>query len=133
MALNSHYQETSTLVMSSLSDNGVYIGTESCFNDFFDKTGDVGLPCERREEKKPVAREILSPPTLSSHVPSVLKREYTSDGRLLLKEEKVRRHEYFQAHRSNGRLTLQLVSLDDGYHHHAPDVKDGVDDHNDPA
>ncbi|CAE5964512.1 unnamed protein product [Arabidopsis arenosa] len=119
--------------MSSLSDNGVYIGTESCFNGFSDKTGDVGLPCERREDTKTVACEVLSPPTLSSHVPLVLKREYTSDGRLLLKEEKARRHEYFQAHRSNGRLTLQLVSLDDDYHHHAPDVKDGVDDHNDPA
>lgn len=80
-----------------------------------------------------MAREILSPPTLPSYVPSVLKREYTSDGRLLLKEEKVRRHEYFQAHRSNGRLTLKLVSLDDDHHHHAPDVKDGVYDHNDPA
>ncbi|AEE36048.1 putative The fantastic four family protein [Arabidopsis thaliana] len=99
--------------MSSLSYNGGYIGKESCFNAFSDKTGDVKLPCERREEKKTVAREIMSPPMLPSHVPSVLKREYTSDGRLLLKEEKVCRNEYFRAHRSNGRLMIQLVSLDE--------------------
>jgi hypothetical protein len=46
-------------------------------------------------------------------MPWVLKRYYTSDGRLILREEKVRRHEYFRAHRSNGRLTLHLVPLDD--------------------
>ncbi|AAF17698.1 F28K19.15 [Arabidopsis thaliana] len=113
IALSSHYQENSTIVMSSLSYNGGYIGKESCFNAFSDKTGDVKLPCERREEKKTVAREIMSPPMLPSHVPSVLKREYTSDGRLLLKEEKVCRNEYFRAHRSNGRLMIQLVSLDE--------------------
>ena len=50
---------------------------------------------------------------LASHMPWVLKRYYTSEGRLILKEEKVRHHEYFRAHRANGRLTLQLVPLDD--------------------
>ncbi|PQQ13528.1 uncharacterized protein Pyn_04256 [Prunus yedoensis var. nudiflora] len=50
---------------------------------------------------------------LPAHMPWVLKRHYTSDGRLILTEEKVRHHEYFRAHRSNGRLTLQLVTLDD--------------------
>ncbi|XP_041013885.1 uncharacterized protein LOC121257076 [Juglans microcarpa x Juglans regia] len=50
---------------------------------------------------------------LHSHMPWVLRRHYTSDGRLILTEEKVRHHEYFQAHRANGRLTLQLVPLDD--------------------
>lgn len=63
-----------------------------------------------------MAHEIPSPSILPSYVPLVLKREYTSDGRLLLKEDKVRGHEYFRAHRSNGRLTLQLVSLDDNHH-----------------
>ncbi|KAF3604972.1 hypothetical protein DY000_02046147 [Brassica cretica] len=50
---------------------------------------------------------------LLPHMPWVLKRVVTSDGRLILREEKVRHHEYFRAHRSNGRLTLHLVPLDD--------------------
>ncbi|KAL1199481.1 hypothetical protein V5N11_007855 [Cardamine amara subsp. amara] len=113
-----HCQETPNLVRSCISYDGDYIGTESCFDAFSDKTDNVRSPCERsREEKQAVvAREKPPPPILPSHVPSVLKREYTSDGRLLLKEEKVHRHEYFQAHRSNGRLTIQLVSLDDDLH-----------------
>lgn len=45
-------------------------------------------------------------------MPWVLRRHYTGDGRLILTEEKVRHHEYFRAHRSNGRLTLHLVPLD---------------------
>lgn len=116
MALNSHCQETSNLVMSSISDDGDYIGTESCSDAFSDKTDNVRSPSEKRQEKQTVASEIPPPPMLSSHVPSVLKREYTSDGRLILKEEKVRRHEYFRAHRANGRLTIHLVSPDDDLH-----------------
>lgn len=50
---------------------------------------------------------------LPSHMPWILKRHYTTDGRLILTEEKVRHHEYFRAHRSNGRLRLQLVLLDE--------------------
>lgn len=50
---------------------------------------------------------------LASHMPYVLKRYYTDEGRLIIKEEKVKHHEYFHAHRENGRLTLQLVPLDD--------------------
>jgi TATA-binding protein-associated factor Taf7 len=46
-------------------------------------------------------------------MPWVLKRYYTNDGRLILRKEKVRHHEYFRAHRCNGRLTLHLVPLDD--------------------
>ncbi|XP_010428881.1 PREDICTED: uncharacterized protein LOC104713467 [Camelina sativa] len=112
MALNTCYQDTATLVTSSVSDDSNYIGTMSCFDAFSDKTDDVQFPCERREEKKVVTPEIRPSPILPSNVPSVLKREYTSDGRLLLKEEKMRGHEYIRAHRSNGRLILQLVSLD---------------------
>ncbi|CAI0446117.1 unnamed protein product, partial [Linum tenue] len=41
----------------------------------------------------------------------VLKRHYTSDGRLVLTEDKActwGQHHYFRAHRSKGRLTLTL-------------------------
>ncbi|XP_022992861.1 uncharacterized protein LOC111489066 [Cucurbita maxima] len=50
---------------------------------------------------------------LASHIPWVMKRQYTGDGRLILTEEKVKHHEFFRAHRSDGRLMLQLVTMDD--------------------
>ncbi|XP_061966746.1 uncharacterized protein LOC133690536 [Populus nigra] len=75
---------------------------------------------EKREQRWAKKKEFPPPipllactENLPSHMPWVLKRYYTSDGRLILREEKVRRHEYFRAHRSNGRLTLHLVPLDD--------------------
>uniref|UniRef100_A0A7N0UNX0 FAF domain-containing protein n=1 Tax=Kalanchoe fedtschenkoi TaxID=63787 RepID=A0A7N0UNX0_KALFE len=48
-----------------------------------------------------------------SHLPWVMRRYSTTDGRLVIREEKVRHREYFRAHRADGRLTLQLVPLDD--------------------
>ncbi|KAK3008176.1 hypothetical protein RJ639_013988 [Escallonia herrerae] len=42
----------------------------------------------------------------SAHMPWVFRRHYTADGRLVITEEKVERHKYFRAHRSDGRLTL---------------------------
>ncbi|KAM1877107.1 hypothetical protein ACFX14_044434 [Malus domestica] len=76
--------------------------------------------CWAPEKEKKRTYEELPPPlsllarteNLPSHMPWVLKRHYTTDGRLILTEEKVRHHEYFRAHRSNGRLRLQLVPLD---------------------
>nr|KYP72499.1 hypothetical protein KK1_005089 [Cajanus cajan] len=75
-----------------------------------------------KKEKKPFPPPIpllVRTQNLASHMPWVLKRYYTSEGRLILKEEKVRHHEYFLAHRANGRLTLQLVNVplddDDDY------------------
>ncbi|XP_041013528.1 uncharacterized protein LOC121256718 [Juglans microcarpa x Juglans regia] len=77
--------------------------------------------CGEREQRLVAWKKKEFPPpipllartgNLPSHMPWVLKRQYTSDGRLVLTEEKVRHHEYFRAHRANGRLTLQLVPLD---------------------
>ncbi|KAK3018508.1 hypothetical protein RJ639_003681 [Escallonia herrerae] len=42
----------------------------------------------------------------SAHMPWVFRWHYTADGRLVITEEKVERHEYFRAYRSDGRLTL---------------------------
>ncbi|CAN7078139.1 unnamed protein product [Brassica oleracea var. botrytis] len=100
---------------SSSSAVGDYIGTESCFDVLSaDEEND------EREARAAAAREFPPPiPLLAQtenllpHMPWVLKRVLTSDGRLILREEKVRHHEYFRAHRSNGRLTLDLVPLDD--------------------
>ncbi|EOA36454.1 hypothetical protein CARUB_v10011015mg [Capsella rubella] len=121
---------------SSSSAVGDYIGTESCFDVLSaDEGSDVvsaasepvksrfrygGRRREEREARAAAAREFPPPiPLLAQtgnllpHMPWVLKRVVTSDGRLILREEKVRHHEYFRANRSNGRLTLHLVPLDD--------------------
>ncbi|KAF8411521.1 hypothetical protein HHK36_004073 [Tetracentron sinense] len=73
----------------------------------------------RRNRRKLIKREFPPPipllartENLLCHMPWVLKRYYKSDGRLILQEERVKHHEYFRAHRANGRLTLQLVNLD---------------------
>ncbi|KAL3830475.1 hypothetical protein ACJIZ3_019277 [Penstemon smallii] len=47
-------------------------------------------------------------------MPWVMHKHHTSDGRLVITKEKVKRHEYFEAFRSNGRLVLNLVLLNDG-------------------
>ena len=152
----SHIVTSSMLSRTSSSSSsafGDYIGTESCF-DILEENGVVSAPTrpsnryryggrrrEEREARTAAAREfppliplLAQTENLLPHMPWVLKRVVTSDGRLILREEKVRHHEYFRAHRANGRLTLHLVPLDD-------DVLDlpqepsyyqsGEDDHND--
>lgn len=72
--------------------------------------------CDMRDRRKegfpPPIPSLARTGNLSSHMPWVLRRFYTDDGRLILREERVKHHEYFQAHRCNGRLTMRLVSLD---------------------
>ncbi|KAI3459998.1 hypothetical protein Pfo_016661 [Paulownia fortunei] len=99
-----------------------YIGLESCA----DLKSDVKTPAHgggsnpRRSRRMEAADKEYPPPipwlarteNLPSHMPWVMKRYYSGDGRLIIKEEKVKRHEYFQVHRSNGRLVLNLVPLD---------------------
>ncbi|KAK3230805.1 hypothetical protein Dsin_002686 [Dipteronia sinensis] len=121
----------------SFSHIGDYMGMESCVDlikndEFMNLTtttmdSDDDEASKRRQqrwamkEKKKKKKERDIPPpisllarteNLSSHMPFVLKRYYPGDGRLILREEKVKHHEYFKAHRSNGHLTLQLVPLD---------------------
>ncbi|KAF1893240.1 hypothetical protein Lal_00001687 [Lupinus albus] len=102
-----------------------YIGTESCIDlqneiefKHFD-TSKTNTTCVliKSDSKKKEKREF--PPTIPLLVGShnnnnnnawIMKRYYTNDGRLVLKEEKVKNHEYFRAHRANGRLTLDLAS-----------------------
>lgn len=120
------------------SQMGDYIGTESCL----DSKNYKHLLTENREDENNGARvqnyvrgkrdqrcsmkqkkKKEFPPPISllartenqpSRMPFVLKRYYTNDGRLILREERVRHYEYFiKAYRSNGHLTLQLVHLDD--------------------
>ncbi|KAG2321020.1 hypothetical protein Bca4012_055964 [Brassica carinata] len=142
---------------SSSSAVGDYIGTESCFdvlsadeeNDLISSSESMsryrygGRRREEREARAAAAREFPPPiPLLAQtenllpHMPWILKRVVTSDGRLILREEKVRHHEYFRAHRSNGRLTLHLVPLDDDVFelpqetsHYQSDDGDDADDY----
>lgn len=74
---------------------------------------DQRLAMMKRREFPPPIPLLARTENLPCRMPWVLKRHYTSDGRLILTEERVKRHEYFRAHRANGRLTLQLVPLDD--------------------
>ncbi|POO04059.1 The fantastic four family [Trema orientale] len=144
-------QDSHVMPSSSSSSSliiGDYIGMESCVDvlkdgdEYYDHhcpeavdQSDLsrGKPDQRLEmkmKKKKKKASLFPPPipllarteNLPCRMPWVLKRHYTSDGRLILTEEKVRHHEYFRAHRSNGRLTLQLVPLDDD------DVVPGDDD-----
>ncbi|CAL0305545.1 unnamed protein product [Lupinus luteus] len=104
-------------------DDDEYIGTESCIDlqneidlNHLDKSKTDTSVLIKSGRKKKEKKEY--PPTISLLVGSnnnnnnmtwMMKRYYTSDGRLVLKEEKVKYHEYFRAHRDNGRLTLDLA------------------------
>ncbi|KAL3621439.1 hypothetical protein CASFOL_036351 [Castilleja foliolosa] len=88
-------------------------GSESC-------NPDVNAHNRRRCRRMEAAETEYPPPMPSlacanrpSQMPWVMKRYYSGDGRLVIKEERVRNPEYLQVHRSNGRLVLNLVPLDD--------------------
>lgn len=140
------------LTPSSSSIVGDYIGVESCL-DLKENEGILTSPstscnkdsdherfCSQRQLKRndkwdrkkkefpPPIPSLARTENLSSRMPWVLKRHHTSDGRLILSKEKVMRHEYFRAHRSNGRLILQLVPLDN-YFLVPPFVNEEVDEH----
>ncbi|XP_051124386.1 heavy metal-associated isoprenylated plant protein 32 [Andrographis paniculata] len=120
-----------------ISELGDCLGTESCVDlkpvdgaddVVFDLNGGGGGGggAEMRRKGKgkgkeaapPVGREY--PPQISSlarvdslQAPWVMRKYYTDDGRLVITEEKLRRHEYFRAHRSDGRLVMSFVPADD--------------------
>lgn len=106
--------------MQRAPEMGDYIGLESCV----DLKPDVepshdGATNIRRSGVRRVAAVKEYPPPIPSlastdQLPSwVMHKYYTGDGRLIITEEKVKRHEYLQAHRSDGRLTLDFVPVDD--------------------
>ncbi|PNY06952.1 protein FANTASTIC FOUR 1-like [Trifolium pratense] len=118
----------SSTVFPAIDDD--FIGNESCIdlqseNDVFNIEHQNALApsedkritrCIRNKDKKrefpPPIPCLAQTENLASHMRYVLTRYYTNEGRLIIKEEKVKHHEYFHAHRENGRLTLQLVPLD---------------------
>ncbi|CAI8585516.1 unnamed protein product [Vicia faba] len=106
-----------------------YIGNESCIDletddNFLSNINHKSLassnkkkmrtPIRNREKKRefpPPIPCLAQTQNLASHISYVLKKYYTDEGRLIIKEEKVKHHEYFHASRENGRLTLHLVPL----------------------
>ncbi|XP_073125869.1 uncharacterized protein [Henckelia pumila] len=99
---------------------GDYIGLESCVDLKPDMEPSRGGATDLRRSggrRGASGKEYPPPmPSLASteQLPSwVMHKHYTGDGRLIITEEKVKRHEYLQANRSDGRLTLDLVPLDD--------------------
>lgn len=111
------------MTLTSKNDVHDYIGSESCIdlqneNDVVDhfKSNDVPKRSyikkkEKREFPPPMPR-LAQTQNLASHMPWVYKRYYTDEGRLIIKEERVKHHEYFHVHRADGRLTMHLVPLD---------------------
>ncbi|XP_047306622.1 uncharacterized protein LOC124910041 [Impatiens glandulifera] len=109
------------------SEIGDYIGTESCIDlmSSLDEVKSAPGPGGRvrltRSESKP--KKEFPPPipmlarteNLSPHMPWTLKRYYSGDGRLIIKEVRVPHHDYFKVNRSGGRLTLDLVPMDDEF------------------
>ncbi|TKY74342.1 The fantastic four family [Spatholobus suberectus] len=83
-----------------------YIGTESCIDLQKDIVVKINSVASMSSSKRKEKREL--PPPIP-HMQWVLRRYCTSDGRLILREEKVKHHEYFRVHRANGRLTLRLL------------------------
>lgn len=65
-----------------------------------------------KKEYPPPIPSLARTGNLPGRMPWVLTRHYTDDGRLILKGVKVKRHEFFHAHRENGRLILKLIPLD---------------------
>ncbi|KAA8538032.1 hypothetical protein F0562_027388 [Nyssa sinensis] len=136
-----HDLELGFAALNCCSEMGDYIGMESCFDIQHNEdlvsteknrraadnsrrrgSGKHDRRCEMKKEKEypPPIPLLARTENLPSHMPWVMKRYYTGDGRLIIKEEKVKHHEYFRAHRANGRLTLQIVPLDDDVLLHHP-------------
>ncbi|XP_019191034.1 PREDICTED: uncharacterized protein LOC109185551 [Ipomoea nil] len=100
---------------------GDYVGVESCFDPVMEWGMSRRVRGEGKKEKGAMKAKEFPPPipwlartgnSRVSRMPWVLKRCYTEDGRLIITAEKTERHEYFEAHRSDGRLRLRLVPLD---------------------
>lgn len=109
-------------------DLGDCIGVESCFDLKNDvdvdscsgvqksQSDDGGSSGSDQPLEKNAARGFPPPlPWLGSTecTPWIMNRYYTNDGRLIIRGEKIKRHEYFHADRSNGRFILRLVPFND--------------------
>ncbi|KAL6270088.1 hypothetical protein ACE6H2_026999 [Prunus campanulata] len=66
-----------------------------------------------KREYPPTIPLLAQTGNLRGRMPWILTKHYDhSNGRLVLKGERVKHHEYFEVHREDGRLILNLVPLD---------------------
>ncbi|XP_076949746.1 uncharacterized protein LOC143622508 [Bidens hawaiensis] len=96
------------------TDLGDYIGMESCIDLVTD--GGAVTPLTRKpwglniHKRKPSTPVKEFPPPLPVQTSTVFKRYHTDDGRLIIAEEKIDSPKcHFTVHRSNGRLTLEII------------------------
>ncbi|XP_025012162.1 uncharacterized protein LOC112533938 isoform X1 [Ricinus communis] len=66
--------------------------------------------CEKRKRYPPTIPLLARTGNLPSHTPWILTRHYFN-GRLILREERLEHHEYFESYRENGRLILKLIRI----------------------
>ncbi|KAJ8561424.1 hypothetical protein K7X08_027614 [Anisodus acutangulus] len=121
-----HWLESSTQE-HGLDYLGDFIGVESCIDLQSDINMEPNTQCDSgiKKMKKEKKKEKEYPPPIpwlactknltysQIKMPWIMKRYYTEDGRLIIKEEKMKHYEYFEAHRSEGRLMLRLIPLND--------------------
>lgn len=88
-----------------------FIGSEQCY----------------KREKKSCIRYF--PPLISSLVgkPSVCFKSYREDGRFVLQEVRIPKHEYLHASREDGRLRLSLVQSEEDEDEDDDDVLETID------
>ena len=99
------------------TDSGVYMITSSNY----DQQANNGICNKWNSQRQRVAKEErhYPPPipllaqtgNLVGRMPWILTRHYV-DGRLILRRQRVQHHEYFQTLRENGRLILNLVTME---------------------
>lgn len=89
----------------------VYMNSEHEEEQMLELVNKAEAPSNRkRYQRGAVTREY--PPPIPILVPRILTRHY-DNGNLVLREERMQHHQYFEAYRENGRLLLRLVRLDD--------------------
>lgn len=98
---------------------GDYLGVESCTDFIPDvaaistSNGGAGTIRHRRIRRIDAVATTEFPPPIPRAEDLVMKKYRTSDGRLVITEERAPRHQYFQVRRSDGRLRLNLIPADD--------------------
>ena len=98
------------------TESGVYM---SSYEDLVREPHRNGR--QNKGSQEPATKTKYPPPihllagtgNLVAHMPWVLTRRCTNDGKLILTEERGKYQEYFEAKREHGRLLLSLVSLGD--------------------
>ncbi|GFZ10009.1 hypothetical protein Acr_21g0006080 [Actinidia rufa] len=86
--------------------------TKSYTNNINQRKRNKGIGTKREKNYPPPIHSLARTGYLTGRMPWVLSRRYVN-GRLILREERVNRYEYFEVHRENGRLRLNLIPLDD--------------------